>query len=342
MSSDVFPDDFTSELLGSCVPVDLSVVIPLYDEEENLESVMTELLGVLDGLDRSAEVVLVDDGSRDATADRAFEWHARDPRVNVIQFRRNFGQTAAINAGFRHARGRVVVPMDGDQQNDPHDIPVLLAKLDEGYEVVSGWRRDRKDGFLLRRVPSRVANGLISRITGTHLHDYGCTLKAYDAEVVEYLHLYGGLHRFIPALAAIAGARIAEVPVNHRPRARGRSKYGISRTLSVLLDLVTIKFLHKYFERPMQLFGRLGLASFAAGSVTFAFLVWQKYVDGQGISGRPLLTFAAVATLISVQLFAMGFLGEYLARIYYEGGNRTPYVVRRTAACPERTPDGRP
>src|SRR4029077_16707627 len=183
--------------------------------------------------------ILVDDGSRDSTGDRALAWHRRDPRVRVIQFRRNFGQTAAISAGFRYARGRVVVPMDGDQQNDPHDLPRLLATMDEGYDVVSGWRKDRKDKLLLRKIPSRMANRLISRITRTELHDYGCTLNAYHSDAVQHLHLYGELHRFIPALAGLVGARVVEIPVSHRPRTRGTSKYGISRTVLVLLDLLT-------------------------------------------------------------------------------------------------------
>jgi glycosyltransferase involved in cell wall biosynthesis len=208
----------------------LSVVVPLYDEEENVDPAMRELLDVLDSLDVSSEVVLVDDGSRDHTAALARRWCQLDPRVRLIEFRRNFGQTAALSAGFDHARGRVVVAMDGDQQNDPRDIPRLLAKLDEGYDVVSGWRRDRQDALLLRKVPSMAANRLISRVTGTRLHDYGCTLKAYRGDVVRHLRIYGDQHRFIPALSQIVGARVTELPVNHRPRIRGQSKYGISGT----------------------------------------------------------------------------------------------------------------
>jgi glycosyltransferase involved in cell wall biosynthesis len=309
----------------------LSVVVPLYKEEENVDFAVAELLEVLDTMPQSAEVILVDDGSTDATGAMAMAWHHRDPRVRVIQFRRNFGQTAAISAGFRHARGRVVVLMDGDQQNDPHDLPRLLAKMDEGYDVVSGWRTDRKDRLLMRKVPSRMANRLISRITGTELHDYGCTLKAYHADVVEHLHLYGELHRFIPALAGLVGARVVEIPVNHRPRTRGSSKYGISRTIRVILDLLTVKFLLKYLARPMQFFGLLGLVSFLLGACSLAGLLLEKAVAGTGLAERPLLILSVLLVILGVQFLSMGLLGELLTRIYHEVGQRPPYVIRRTA-----------
>jgi glycosyltransferase involved in cell wall biosynthesis len=312
-------------------PVDVSVVIPLYREEENVDHAVAELLEVLDGMPQSAEVILVDDGSPDATGPMAMAWHERDPRVRVIQFRRNFGQTAAISAGFRHARGQVVVLMDGDQQNDPHDLPRLLAKMDEGYDVVSGWRKDRKDKLLMRKIPSRMANRLISRITQTELHDYGCTLKAYHSDVVQHLHLYGELHRFIPALAGLVGARVVEIPVNHRPRTRGTSKYGISRTVRVILDLLTVKFLLKYLARPMQFFGLLGLMSFVLGLCTLAGLVVDKAVTGAGLAERPLLILSVLLVILGVQFISMGLLGELLTRIYHEVGQRPPYVIRRTA-----------
>jgi glycosyltransferase involved in cell wall biosynthesis len=312
-------------------PIDLSVVVPLYREEENVDFAVSELLEVLDAMPQSAEVILVDDGSPDATGAMALAWHERDPRVRVIQFRRNFGQTAAISAGFRHARGEVVVLMDGDQQNDPHDLPRLLAKMDEGYDVVSGWRKDRKDKLLLRKIPSRMANRLISRITHTELHDYGCTLKAYHTDVVQHLHLYGELHRFIPALAGLAGARVAEIPVNHRPRTRGSSKYGISRTVRVLLDLLTVKFLLKYLARPMQFFGLLGLMSFVLGFCSLAGLLIEKAVAGVGLAERPLLILSVLLVILGVQFLSMGLLGELLTRIYHEVGQRPPYVIRLTA-----------
>src|SRR5258708_18333394 len=311
--------------------IDLSVVVPLYNEEENVDAAVEEILGVLDGMPQSAEVILVDDGSRDHTYRLASLWHERDDRVRVIQFRRNFGQTAAIMAGFRYARGNAVVLIDGDQQNDPRDLPRLMETMDEGYDVVSGWRKDRKDKLIMRKIPSRIANKLISRITGVHLHDYGCTLKAYHTDVVRHLNLYGELHRFLPALAGLAGARVAEIPVNHRPRTRGSSKYGISRTVRVLLDLLTVKFLLKYLARPMQFFGLLGLMSFMLGFCSLAGLLIEKAVAGVGLAERPLLVLSVLLVILGVQFLSMGLLGELLTRIYHEVGQRTPYVIRRTA-----------
>src|SRR3984957_8772859 len=234
--------------------VDLSVVIPLYNEEESIDPAVEEVLDVLTRIPLNSELILVNDGSSDGTGAKALAWHQIDPRVKVIEFRRNFGQTAGISAGFDYASGRVVVVMDGDQQNDPADIPVLLAALDDGYDVASGWRADRKDKFISRRLPSTVANLLISRVTNLELHDYGFTLKAYDKEVIEHLELFGELHRFIPALALISGAKVAEIPVNHRARERGSSKYGISRMPRVILDLLTVKFLIGYRQKPVQFF----------------------------------------------------------------------------------------
>src|ERR1700722_13617325 len=298
----------------------LSVVVPLYDEEENVDAVVRELLDVLDSLELSSEVVLVDDGSRDQTAALARRWCQLDPRVRLIEFRRNFGQTAALAAGFENARGSVVVAMDGDQQNDPHDIPRLLAKLDEGYDVVSGWRRDRQDALLLRKVPSAAANRLISSVTGTRLHDYGCTLKAYRGDVVRNLHLYGDQHRFIPALSQIAGARVTELPVNHRPRVRGHSKYGISRTVRVMLDLVTVKFLIKYFGRPMRLFGSFGFISFALGSVILLYLLADKVLLDHPLGDRPLLFLGMLMMLAGIQFLSLGILGELIVRVYHGVG----------------------
>jgi glycosyltransferase involved in cell wall biosynthesis len=310
---------------------DLSVVVPLYDEEENVDPVIRELLDVLDGLELSSEVVLVDDGSRDQTAARASRWCQRDPRVRLIEFRRNFGQTAALSAGFDHARGRVIVAMDGDQQNDPHDIPRLLTKLDEGYDVVSGWRRDRQDALLLRKLPSAAANRLISRVTGTRLHDYGCTLKAYRRDVICDLRLYGDQHRFIPALSQLVGARVTELPVNHRARIRGHSKYGISRTIRVMLDLLTVKFLISYFGRPMRLFGSIGLASMALGALTLLYLLADKIMLGHPLADRPLLLLGMLLMLVGVQLLSLGILGELIIRVYHEAGRRRSYLIRLDA-----------
>jgi glycosyltransferase involved in cell wall biosynthesis len=309
--------------------VDLSVVVPLYNEEENVQSLMLELLEVLDGLPMSSEVILVDDGSADQTAVLARQWCQHDPRVHLIEFRRNFGQTAAISAGFDHARGRVVTLMDGDLQNDPNDIPRLLAKLGEGYDVVSGWRRHRQDGLLLRRLPSKVANRLISWVTGTNLHDYGCTLKAYRADVVHHLRLYGELHRFIPALSQMVGARVVELPVNHRARVHGRSKYGISRTVKVLLDLLTVKFLISYFCRPMRLFGAFGFVSMALGGGSLLWLLAEKALLGRGIADRPLLSLGVLLFMVGVQFFTLGILAELILRVYHEAGERPAYLVRQ-------------
>jgi glycosyltransferase involved in cell wall biosynthesis len=309
--------------------VTLSLVIPLYQEEDNVDPVLEELLSVLDKLPESAEVILVDDGSSDATGARVLPWTERDGRVRFLQLRRNFGQTAAIAAGIKQSTGRVIVLMDGDAQNDPHDIPCLLAKIGDGFDVVSGWRRDRKDKLLLRRFPSKVANALISRVTKTRLHDYGCTLKAYNGEVLRELVLYGDMHRFIPALASVVGARVTEVPVNHRPRTRGKSKYGLSRTIRVLLDLLTVKFMERYLHRPMQLFGTLGLGCFGLGLCTVLYLTATKLAFGSALANRPLLILASALTIIGIQFFCIGLLGELMTRLRHESGHR-PYVIRRT------------
>jgi glycosyltransferase involved in cell wall biosynthesis len=308
--------------------LDLSVVIPLYQEEENVDPAVEEVLGVLDTLPYSAELILVDDGSIDRTGELAIGWAKRDPRVRVLQFRRNFGQTAAIQAGFDHSKGSTVVLMDGDQQNDPRDIPAMLEVMSEGYDVVSGWRKNRQDRALSRKLPSKIANAMISRMTGTRLHDYGCTLKAYDSEVVRHLRLYGELHRFIPALAALSGARVTEMPVNHRARTRGQSKYGISRTLRVILDLMTVKFLLRYLTRPMQFFGKWGILSSVVGLGVLAYLIADRVFTQSPLDGRPLLILASVAFLAGLLLFCTGLLGEVLTRIYHESGSRVSYTIR--------------
>lgn len=303
---------------------DLSVVVPLYNEEESIDPAVEEILGVLDTLDLDTELILVNDGSIDGTGAKAVAWHEADPRVKVIEFRRNFGQTAGISAGFQYASSRVVVVMDGDQQNDPADIPTLLAALAQGYDVASGWRKDRKDKLIMRRIPSRVANWLISRVTGLELHDYGCTLKAYDKEVIDHLELFGELHRFIPALTLMAGANVIEIPVNHRAREHGTSKYGISRLPRVLLDLLTVKFLIGYRQKPMQFFGRMALACLGGGAVHGSVSALHRHAR----HGRP----AGGATpwlLASLQFASFGIIGELLTRLYYRDAASPPYVVRR-------------
>jgi len=313
----------------------VSVVVPVYDERDNLRPLHQELVACLQRLGREWEIVLVDDGSTDGSQRVLAELHAGNERTKVVLLRRNFGQTAAIAAGFDHAAGDVLVTMDADLQNDPADIPRLLAKFDEGYDVVSGWRQQRKDNWLTRRFPSAVANWLISRVTGVALHDYGCTLKAYSREVVASLNLYGDLHRFIPALASWAGATMAELPVNHRPRRAGRSKYGLSRTLRVLLDLLVVKFLLSYSTKPIHIFGLWGALFGLVGFLLALYLSYVKLVLRQDIGDRPLLLLAVLLIITGFQLVTMGLLAELQARTYHEAQSKPVYVVRRVLGRPE-------
>jgi glycosyltransferase involved in cell wall biosynthesis len=307
---------------------DLSVVVPFYDEQDAVEPFFRELLGCLDRLGKDAEVIAVDDGSHDRTFERLAAVHASDPRVRVIGLRRNFGQTAALAAGFAHARGHIVVTMDGDLQNDPADIPRLLATLDEGHDVVSGWRHERRDGRLDRVLPSQIANSIISRVTGVHLHDYGCGIKAYRREVVEALRLYGEMHRFLPAIAADLGARVTELPVNHRARTLGRSKYGLTRTVRVILDLLTVKFLSDFSTRPIQVFGLVGLLATLVGGVMLLGLGIERIFFGIELTGRPIVLLAIVLLITGLQFITFGLLGEMLARTYHESQGKPVYVVR--------------
>ncbi len=308
--------------------MDLSVVVPIYNEAENIEALHADITSSLEGLDLAYEIIYVDDGSRDASFELLREVAGRDPRAVVISFRKNFGQTAAMSAGFDHCRGRLVVTMDGDLQNDPRDIPKLLSKLNEGYDIAAGWRFDRKDAFLSRKLPSRLANGLISRITKVELHDYGCTLKAFRREVVQNIRLYGEMHRFIPAIASWMGVKIAEVPVNHRARQAGKSKYGIGRTPKVILDLITVKFLLSYATRPIQIFGLWGLMTGAAGFLLALFYAIERLFFGVPLSNKPGLFLAVMLIFIGVQLITMGLLGEMQVRIYHEAQHKPIYTVR--------------
>jgi glycosyltransferase involved in cell wall biosynthesis len=308
--------------------MDLSIVIPLYNEEENVEPLCAQLKAALEGVGREYEIIIVDDGSTDGSFDVLKRLHEDDKRLKVIRFRRNFGQTAAFAAGFDRSQGEVVITMDADLQNDPADIPLLLEKIEEGYDVVSGWRLYRQDPFLTRRLPSMIANWLISQVTGVHLHDYGCSLKAYRREVVKNVQLYGELHRFIPAIASWMGVSVAEVPVRHYPRRFGRSKYGLSRISRVLLDLLTVRFLLSYSTRPIHIFGGLGLISFAVGIGLGGYLSFVKFALGQDIGGRPLLLLAILLMVLGVQLISMGLLGELVVRTYYEVLNKPTYAVR--------------
>ncbi|QSV46144.1 glycosyltransferase family 2 protein [Geobacter benzoatilyticus] len=309
-------------------PTGLSIVVPIYNEEENVPPLYDRVTAALAGTGIDYELILVDDGSSDGSFMLLKQLAEKDQRVKVIRFRRNFGQTAAMAAGFGVARGRVVVPMDGDLQNDPADIPMLLAKIDEGYDVVSGWRKDRQDTFINRRLPSIIANGLISRMTGVHLHDYGCTLKAYRREVLDGVNLYGEMHRFVPALASQVGARVAELPVRHHPRLHGTSKYGISRTTRVVLDLMTVKFLLSYSTKPIQLFGKWGIYTILAGFATGSLTLWMKLFEGMSMNRNPLLILTAFLLFGGVQFIALGLLGEVNARTYHESQGKPIYVVR--------------
>lgn len=318
----------TPELNTLTPPLDLSVVIPLYNEEESIPELYRALTETLDALPHAYEIIIVDDGSSDGSVALVTELTGRDERVRLIRLRRNFGQTAAFAAGFDHARGDVVITMDADLQNDPADIPKLMAKVDEGYDIVSGWRKDRQDRFLDRRLPSMLANRLISNVTDVRLHDYGCSLKAYRREVLREVHLYGELHRFIPALAAQVGGTVTEVPVNHRARQFGRSKYGIGRTVRVLLDLITVWFLGAYSTRPLQVFGGVGLTFTGAGLLLGLYLTALKIFQGQDIGGRPLLLLVALLIMVGVQLITMGLIAEMITRTYHESQDKPIYVVR--------------
>ena len=306
---------------------EVSIVVPLLNEQDNINPLHEQITEAL-AENYDYEIIYIDDGSSDNSLDLLTKIQKFDPRVRVICFRKNFGQTAALSAGFSHARGEIIVALDADLQNDPADIPKIISKLNEGFDVVSGWRRKRHDKALTRRLPSKIANWLISTITGVKLHDYGCTLKAYRKEVLVQTKLYGEMHRFIPALASWNGAKIAEVVVNHRPRTAGTAKYGLARTWKVLLDLITVNFLGSFSTKPIYVFGGLGLLS-ALSSIIFGFIViYQKVSSGVDMSGNPLLIVTAVSIIATIQFILMGLLAELLVRTYHESQNRPTYVIR--------------
>ena len=320
---------------------ELSIVIPVHNESPNIKDLYDELTQVLGQYGRSYELLVVDDGSTDDTFERLAVLQARDPRLRVIRFRRNFGQTAAFAAGFAHARGRLIVTSDGDLQNDPRDIPAMVALIEQGNDIVCGWRKDRKDTFVNRRLPSIIANKLISWATGVDLHDYGCSLKVFRAEVVKPLRLYGEMHRFLPAIASQIGVSIAEMVVNHRPRRAGATKYGISRTIRVVLDLATVKFLLSYSTRPLQIFGLIGLITGGIGLLITAYLGYVRLFTTQGIGDRPLLLLGVMLIFIGVQLVTFGLLAEVLARTYYESQDKPTYVIREVRETTDLATVGR-
>ena len=320
----------------------LSVVIPVYNEVESIEAMCRKLHSVLPGIGKSYEVILVDDGSKDGTWDKMAALSLEIPCLKLIRFRRNFGQTAAMSAGFAAAEGDVVVTLDADLQNPPEYIPALLEKMTPGVDVVSGWRRDRKDTFLNRRLPSMLANALISKITGVHLHDYGCTLKAYRREVIKNIRLYGEMHRFIPALASWVGGQVEEVVVGHNARQFGTSKYGISRTFRVVLDLITVKFLLRYSQGPMQFFGKIGGFLGLPGILLLLFMVgaqlsslWFGTTFGAALVKRPFWIISSFMLILSgLQFITIGLLAEVLTRTYHESQQKPTYVIRETLASP--------
>jgi glycosyltransferase involved in cell wall biosynthesis len=307
---------------------DLSVIVPVYNEAENVRVLHREIVDALEGIGHTWEVVFVDDGSADGTTGALRDICRLDARVRAVIFRRNFGQTAALAAGFDHARGGVIVPMDGDLQNDPRDIPRLIEKIDQGYDVVSGWRRRRRDRFLTRRLPSMLANWLIGRLTRVRIHDYGCTLKAYRREVIRNIKLYGEMHRFIPVYASWVGARVLELEVNHRPRLHGTSKYGLIRVVKVILDLITVKFLGSFGKSPIYAFGGPGLFMCAGGLAAGAWTLWEKFAHGIWVHRNPLILLAVFLFTLGAQCILIGLLAEIAIRTYYESQDKPTYFVR--------------
>lgn len=318
----------TQNLAVAEVRLEVSVVVPIYNEVESLPHLIEAIATSLNSTGLSYELICVDDGSQDGSAELLKEQAIARPNLRAVLLRRNYGQTAAMAAGFNHAQGRAIVTLDGDLQNDPADIPMLLAKLEEGYDLVSGWRKNRQDAAVTRLLPSKIANWLIGQTTGVKIHDYGCSLKAYRSELVADMNLYGELHRFLPALAFIEGARITELPVRHHPRRHGRSKYGLGRTLRVVMDLFTVFFMKKFLTRPMHVFGLLGIISTTLGTILGLYLSFLKLGMGQSIGDRPLLILSVVLLLTGIQLFSFGLLAELLIRTYHESQGRPIYRVR--------------
>lgn len=308
--------------------MNLSVVVPVFNEEKNIKILYQELIDVLIKLDLTFEIIFIDDGSTDKSLAILSELQENDSRIVVISFRRNFGQTAALSAGFDYARGNIIITLDGDLQNDPEDIPKLLQKLSEGYDIVNGWRFDRKDSFFSRRLPSIIANKIISYSTNVKLHDYGCTLKAFRKEITQNIKLYGEMHRFIPAIASGMGSSVAEVKVNHRARKFGKSKYGISRTIRVVLDLITVKFLLSYATRPLQIFGLLGFSCGIIGFCMAIYLTIQRQFYGISLANRPALLLAILLIFMGLQFVTLGLLAELQSRTYHEAQNKPIYSIR--------------
>jgi glycosyltransferase involved in cell wall biosynthesis len=311
--------------------MDISVVLPIYNEKDNLVPLLDELQGVLDATGKEYEVIAVDDGSNDGSVEVLKSVAADRKRLKALFFRRNCGQAAAFDAGFRAAQGEVVVTMDADRQNDPADIPGMLAKLDDGFDLVTGWRKDRKDGFTTRKLPSRIANFIIRRLTGTRIHDLGCSLKVYRKQVTNEMRLYGEMHRFISVLAEGLGARVGEVVVNHRPRVAGHTKYGLARTIKVLLDLTTVWFMRRYQTKPIYVFGGLGVLMVFVGMTISGVVLYEKFADGTWVHRNPLFLIAITCLLMGMQSVGTGILAELLVRTYFESQSKTPYTIASRA-----------
>lgn len=319
----------------------ISIVIPVFNEEENLEILYREIVEAMTPLKRLFEIIFINDGSTDGSFEKLKALHQTDERVKVINFRKNFGQSAAISAGFDFSRGEVIVTIDADLQNDPADIPAIVEKIWEGYDMVNGWRKKRKDKFWTRKVPSFFGNMLISFITRVKQHDYGCTLRGFKREVVQNLKLYGEMHRYIPAIASRMGIRSVEIPVHHRERKHGKSKYGLGRTMRVLLDLISLKYLLSFSHRPLQIFGSLGLFMMVIGTASGLYLTYVKYFLNQ-TANRPLLFFTVLSIFVGFQMITLGLLAEMLARIYHEGLNKDMYSIRECIGFSDENIDDRP
>ncbi|HEX7138005.1 MAG TPA: glycosyltransferase family 2 protein [Vicinamibacterales bacterium] len=320
--------------MSAVAMVELSVVIPVRNEAASLIELHREITDTLTRWERSYELILIDDGSTDNSFEIMARIQAMDPRVRVIRFRRNFGQTAAFAAGFDYARGRLIATSDGDLQNDPADLPAMVDRIDQGSDIVCGWRKERKDALISRRLPSTLANGLISLVTGVHLHDYGCSLKVFRAEIVKGMRLYGEMHRFLPAIASEQTSSIVEIPVHHRPRKYGQSKYGIGRTTRVMLDLLTVKFLLSYSTRPLQFFGLIGGVVGLLGAAISGWLAYQRLIGAESLSNRPLLLLGILLIVTGVQLVTIGLVAEIQARTYHESQGKPTYVIREVRQTP--------
>src|SRR5450830_88093 len=306
----------------------LSVVIPVYNERENISYLYENLNKVLPTLGKKYEVILIDDGSTDGTFNELVKIHEQNSNYKIVKFRKNFGQTPAMSAGFDYANGEIIITLDADLQNDPKDIPLLIEKMNEGYDIVSGWRINRQDKAMSRKLPSKIANWLIAKLTGVRIHDYGCTLKAYSRDVVKNIELYGEMHRYIPAVASWMGISVAEVPVHHHSRKFGKSKYGISRTIRVILDIIILKYLLSYSQRPIQIFGLMGLITGLIGCIVTIYLIIMRLFFNVPLSSRPLFTLSIFMIFIGLQLVTMGILGELIMRTYHEASGKPTYAIR--------------